>query len=203
MTQIEYFFSIGSPWAYLGLDPLAELAARHGLEIRPLPIPLIEENGGIYSRNRPEPRRAYWLKDLRRWAEFRGKPLKIEGRAGLSDPAPAGFVVLGAVRKGGDWLRLTRVLQRAFWEEGRDIGEPETRRGLLRAAGFDAEALEAAAQEEATRALWTANVERARALGVFGVPTYRFEGELYWGQDNLPFLERHALAAKAAAPVEA
>ena len=198
MPDIEYFFGVGSPWAYLGLEPFLDLARRHDLKIAPLPIPLIPENGGIYSRERPEARRAYWFKDLRRWAEFRGKPLKLEGRAGLADPSPAGYVVLAAIREGQDWARLTKILQQAFWERGEDIGRTEIRRELLRSAGFDAEALEAKAQDEATQTAWRANLERARAVGVFGIPTWRFEGELYWGQDSLPFLERHLTASAAA-----
>ena len=59
MTKtIDYFFSIGSPWAFIGLEPFAALAGEYGVTIRPHVIPLVEENGGIYSRNRPPARRA-------------------------------------------------------------------------------------------------------------------------------------------------
>ena len=45
MTQkIDYFFGIGSPWAYIGLEPFLALAERFGLEVEPHLIPLIEEN---------------------------------------------------------------------------------------------------------------------------------------------------------------
>ncbi len=89
MTKtIDYFFGIGSPWAYIGLDAFLDLATRHQAEVRPHIIPLIEENGAIYSRNRPEARRAYWFRDLARWAALRNKPLALENRAGLSDPTP-------------------------------------------------------------------------------------------------------------------
>jgi len=48
MTKtIDYFFSIGSPWAFIGLEPFAALAKEQGATIRPHVIPLIEENGGI------------------------------------------------------------------------------------------------------------------------------------------------------------
>lgn len=49
MTKtVEYFFSVGSPWSYLGLDTLEELAARHLVEIKPYLTTIIEENGGIF-----------------------------------------------------------------------------------------------------------------------------------------------------------
>ncbi|MNL89642.1 DSBA-like thioredoxin domain protein [compost metagenome] len=38
---------------------------------------------------------------------------------------------------------------------------------------------------------WAADRVHAREKGVFGFPTFILEDELYWGQDNLPFLERH------------
>lgn len=57
MTQkIEYFFGLGSPWAYIGLDSFVALAKAKGAQIEPHVIGLIEENGGIYSRNRPPAR---------------------------------------------------------------------------------------------------------------------------------------------------
>ncbi len=195
---IDYFFGVGSPWAFLGLEPFAALAKEHDAVIRPFVIPLIEDNGAIYSRNRPEARRAYWLKDLRRWATLRGKTLSFENRAALSDPTPAGFMVLAAINAGEDWLRLTSVLQEAFWVRGEDIGDAEVRRALADGAGFHGTALERKAQTDTIQAIWNGNIEIARKAGVFGIPTYRFEDELYWGQDSLPFLARHLAGEKIA-----
>ncbi|CCM78409.1 2-hydroxychromene-2-carboxylate isomerase [Rhizobium mesoamericanum] len=196
---IDYFFGIGSPWAYIGLEPFAALAAQHDATIRPYVISLIEDNGAIYSRNRPEARRSYWTKDLKRWAALRGKVLNVENRSGLSDPMPAGMLVIAAIEKGADWLKLTGALQEAFWTRGEDIGKVEVRRAIADAAGFDATALEAFAQSAAARSIWTSNIGIAKAAGVFGFPTFRFEDELYWGQDSLPFLERHLNGEKLVA----
>lgn len=192
MTKtIDYFFGIGSPWAFIGLEPFSALASQHDVSIRPYVIPLIEDNGAIYSRNRPEARRAYWLKDLKRWAALRGKTLNFENRSALSDPTPAGFLVIAAIDAGQDWLGLTKALQEAFWTRGEDIGRAEVRQAIAGKAGFDGAALEQRAQGETVQAIWKANAENAKAAGVFGLPTFRYEGELYWGQDSLPFLERH------------
>lgn len=200
MTKtIDYFFGIGSPWAFIGLEPFAALAAQHGASIRPYVIPLIEDNGAIYSRNRPEARRAYWTKDLKRWAALRGKVLNFENRAALSDPTPAGFLIIAAIDAGEDWLKLTEALQGAFWERGEDIGNAEVRRAIADAAGFDSAALERRAQSDAVQSIWKANYETAKASGVFGLPTFRYEDELYWGQDSLPFLERHLRGEKLVA----
>lgn len=200
MTKtIDYFFSIGSPWAFIGLEPFAVLAKEQGATIRPHVIPLIEENGGIYSRNRPEARRAYWIRDLKRWAALRGKVLNFDNRAALSDPAPAGLIVAAAIETGDDWLKLAAALQEAFWVRGEDIGNADVRGAIATAAGFDAAALDKHGQSDAVAALQKASFEAAREAGVFGVPTYRYQDELYWGQDSLPFLERHLRGEKLAA----
>lgn len=200
MTKtIDYFFAIGSPWAYIGLEPFAALAGEYGATIRPYVVPVIEDNGGIYSRNRPEARRAYWTRDLKRWAALRGKVLSFDNRAALSDPSPAGFMVIAAIEAGADWLKLTTALQEAFWGRGEDIGNAAVRLAIANAAGFDGAALDEQGRGEAVQAIREASYETAKSAGVFGLPTFRYEDELYWGQDSLPFLERHLKGEKLVA----
>ncbi|MFT4149415.1 MAG: DsbA family protein, partial [Paracoccaceae bacterium] len=147
MTQkIDYFFGLGSPWAYIGLEPFVALAAAQGAQIVPHVIPLIEENGGIYSRNRPPARRAYWFTDLKRWAARRGVTLEFAGREGLSDITPAGDLVVAAWLRGDDWLALARAFHQAFWGRAEDIGAPDVRARITAAAGLDSAALEAFAK---------------------------------------------------------
>ncbi|NTG04937.1 2-hydroxychromene-2-carboxylate isomerase [Agrobacterium rhizogenes] len=192
MTKsVEYFFSIGSPWSYVGLDAFVELAAKNDVAIKPYLTTVVEENGGIFSRNRPEIRRAYWTRDLKRWARVRGKDLRVDNRPTLSDPTPASLFVIAAYLDDQDWVGITRVLQHAFWSDARDIGKPYEREAIVTAAGFDGGALIRRQSDEDVQQKWTADRVHARESGVFGFPTYVYDGEVYWGQDNLPFLERH------------
>jgi 2-hydroxychromene-2-carboxylate isomerase len=192
MTKtIDYFFSIGSPWSFIGHDAFVDLARRFGAEIRPILTTVIEENGGIYARNRPDARRAYWTKDLKRWSAVRGKALNFDNRAALSDPTPASFSVIAADIDGKDWAALTIALQEAFWLRAEDIGAPDVRKQIADRAGLDGAALLARETDSDVQERWQQNRETALKGGVFGFPSYRFERELYWGQDNLDFLERH------------
>jgi 2-hydroxychromene-2-carboxylate isomerase len=193
---IDYFFSISSPWAFIGLKPFAELAERMGTEVRPHLTTVVEENGGIYSRNRPDARRLYWLKDLQRWSRVRGRDLKMDGRGSLSDPNPASFMVIAAILDGQPWMPLTLALQEAFWSRVEDIGNPEVRKAIADAAGFDGAQLLSREQDEDVQAKWKEDRAQAIEKGVFGFPTFLIDGELYWGQDNLPFLEQHLETGK-------
>lgn len=192
MTQkIDYFFGLGSPWAYIGLEPFLALARAQGAEIVPHVIPLIEENGGIYSRNRPPARKAYWVTDLKRWAHRRNVTLAFEGRESLSDITPASDLVVAAHLGGGDWLALARAFHQAFWGRAEDIGAPDTRARLTAATGQDFAALEAFAKGPEVARRKAESLDLARRAGVFGLPSYRVGEELFWGQDSLPFLEDH------------
>ena len=193
MTKpIEFFFAIGSPYVYLALNPLAELSRRYGAPLIPRPTVMIPENGGIFSKDRPEPRRRYWLREIDRWAALRGKTLKMTERGHLSDPTPAANMVVAAALDGQDWFKLTDTLMQRFWSDERaDIGKAEVRGALATAAGFDGPALLARERDADVQARWEQNRSDAKALGVFGFPTCVYAGELYWGQDNLDFLDRH------------
>ncbi|OCP15750.1 MULTISPECIES: DsbA family protein [unclassified Ensifer] len=189
--RIDYFFSIGSPWSFIGLEAFVALARQHDAEIKPYLATVVEENGGIFSRNRPDVRRAYGTRDLKRWSRARGKNLLLDGRPPLADPLPASRMVIAAYLDGKDWLALTLALQEAFWVGAEDIGKSEVRQDVATRAGLDGGAL--LARENATDVAekWVADREHAVKSGVFGFPTFGYDGEIYWGQDNLPFLERH------------
>jgi len=191
LKTIDYFFSISSPWSFIGLDAFVALADREGAEIKPFLTTVVEENGGIYSRNRPEPRRAYWTRDLKRWSKLRGKTLQLDHRPVLSDPTPASMMVIAAYLDGQSWLHLTSAIQEAFWTRAADIGDPKVRKTIADAAGFDGAQLLLRETDADVKVKWAGDRDYALQCGVFGFPTHRFDGELYWGQDSLPFLERH------------
>ncbi len=189
--KIDYFFGLGSPWAYVGLNTFIDLARVRRAGIEPHVIPLIEENGGIYSRDRPPARKAYWITDLKRWADKRGVVLEFAGRERLSDTGPAGDLVVATWLRGEDWLALTRAFQQAFWGRAEDIGDFAVRARITAALGLDSAALEAFARGPEVAARKAESLEIARKAGVFGLPSYIVGDELFWGQDSLPFLESH------------
>ncbi|CAN7583432.1 MULTISPECIES: DsbA family protein [Ensifer] len=192
MTKsIDYFFSIGSPWSFIGLEAFAALARRHEAAITPYMATVVEENGGIFSRNRPQARRAYGTRDLKRWSRVRGRELLLDGRPPLADPTPASRMVIATYLDGKDWFALTEILQEAFWVRAEDIGRSEVREAVATRAGFDGSALLARESAADVVEKWASDREHTLKSGVFGFPTFGYDGEIYWGQDNLPFLEQH------------
>ena len=82
----------------------------------------------------------------------------------------------------------------ACWAQDRDIADPTTLADLLQACGLPAERL-AQSHTPAVAAAYQAHTQAAIDGGVFGAPSYVLDGEIFWGQDRLDFLQ-HKLGAK-------
>lgn len=195
---VDYFLAPHSPWVYLGHARFEALVRDTGAEVRVRPMDLAQVfpvSGGLPLPQRAPQRQAYRLLELRRFSEALGLPL---------NPQPAHFPVPGdpaallitavAARDGAEAaLCLTGAVARAVWAEERDISDPVALRALLGECGLDAERL-AQSHDETTQAAYAANTRDAIAAGVFGAPSYVIDGELFWGQDRLDFVERRLRA---------
>jgi 2-hydroxychromene-2-carboxylate isomerase len=201
MTRIDYYLSPISPFAYLAVLRLEEIAARHGAAIDYKPIQLARvfaETGTPPLQDRHPSRRRYRLQDIARLARAGGLPVNPEPRHFPTNPVPAAAAIISAkAAGGGDLGALVHGFLRAVWAEERDIAEDEVVRDVLAGAGFDP-ALAAKGMLSAVETLERTTDEALRR-GVFGAPSYVVGDEIFWGQDRLPLLEAH-LAALGGAP---
>ena len=87
-------------------------------------------------------------------------------------------------------LELVQRLFAATWVESRAVQEESVLASVLAEAGLDAPGLLAQAQSEPGKARLRQLNDAALAAGIFGVPAMRVRHELFWGFDDLPYLER-------------
>jgi 2-hydroxychromene-2-carboxylate isomerase len=192
MAVIDYYFTMASPWAYLGHAAFMGLARRLGFEVRFKPIStrtVFPETGGLPLPQRHPARQRYRLVELQRWRDKRGLPLKPNARGFPFDPSLADRVVAALVDRGDDPDPFMRRAFRAVWDEERGLAEADTLRDLLARDGLDAEAVLARAESDEIRARYEANAREAIAADVIGSPCYVRDGEVFWGQDRLELLE--------------
>ena len=206
-SELHCFYSLSSPWAYFAGPRLQDIVRRHrtALRLRPFDFQaIVPRTGGIALRTRPEPRRSYHALELDRWRRHLGMPLNLVPKHYPADGPPpdwnkhAGWMVIAAQLRGEDAFPLSHAILRALWAEERDISEAATRIAIADENGYDGAALQAMEGSEAVRSVYLENTVEAERLGVFGSPTFVLDGERFWGQDRLDFVDR-ALATKAAA----
>ena len=204
MFDLPCYYSLSSPWAYFGGQKLQDIVRRHRahLVLKPYDFQeVVPRTGGVPLRTRPEPRRSYHAQELDRWRRYLGMPLNLVPKHYPQDGKPdgwnkpAGWMVIAAQERGLDAPLLSHALLRALWAEERDTSDPAVRMTIANENGLPGAELVAAESSAPVQALYKAYGEEAERLGVFGAPTYVLEGERYWGQDRLDFLDR-ALAAR-------
>jgi len=86
----------------------------------------------------------------------------------------------------------------AMWELQRELADEARILQVLAAAGLNAAALWAKAQEPEVKATLLAHTESAHARGAFGPPTFFVDGEIYFGKDRLRKVEEGIAAAAVA-----
>jgi 2-hydroxychromene-2-carboxylate isomerase len=190
--SIDYYDSMSSPWTYLGHVRFLELARRYGLTVKHKPMDLLKVwsvSGGLPLKQRARQRQAYRHQELRRWREILDIPCNLEPAFHPVADRRACFLVIAAMAQNLDWEKLSYALLRAVWVEERNIADHPTLAAIADENGMDGHALLAATDNAAVAAEYQANTDEAMARGVFGAPTYVFDGELFWGQDRLDMLE--------------
>lgn len=189
---LQVFYGISSPWAYFGAQRMKAIAEATGAQLLLRPIRIIEANGGIPLRTRPDSRQVYHAVELDRWRKHLGIPLNLAPKFyPCRTIEPAAQAVIAAQRAGLDAFSFSFAIQRGLWAEDRDIADLDTLREFARATiGEEGAALVRAPQDPAVIAEWDANLAEAERRGIFGTPTYVVGDELFWGQDRLDFVER-------------
>lgn len=132
----------------------------------------------------PAPKRAHLIADVRRTAAFYSAPLRPP-----KPPRPNSIPALcvAALLDLDDHERFRDSAFNALWQEQRDIANPDVLAELLGQATRGRELVDAALSPDARDALAQRTIH-AYANGVFGVPSFVWNGELFFGNDRLEML---------------
>jgi 2-hydroxychromene-2-carboxylate isomerase len=190
--HMDYYFSLVSPWAYIGHRLLMDIARRRDVEVayRPVNLPKVfEDTGGLPLAKRHPARQRYRICELQRWREKRGLALRLHPKFWPFDAEPGDRFVIAACAAGFDPGRFLGDAFAAIWEHERNLGDPATLIEIGTKAGLPALALIEVARDDATAATYSRNVRDAIAADAFGSPCFVLDGEVFWGQDRLELLD--------------
>lgn len=195
MHEIEYFYSAHSAFAYLGSARLLDLAAKRQLRIRHVPIDLkrvMDAAGSVWFRERTRPHYAYFFgREIVRWSEYRNAPVTNGTPTHHhKDMTLPNCLLIAALINGDNIDKLSHGILEAHWRYDADIADPESLSRIVSSLDFDASALLAQASSESVLDAFNLNTEEAINRTVFGSPTYFVDGDMFYGQDHLEFIER-------------
>ena len=189
--HIEFYFDPVSPYVWLASTQLERIKKHSGFEIIVKPIlfaGLLKANDHKGPAEIPAKRRYIFTDILRRAASY---GLEVQG------PPTHPFNPLLALRTSisiednETRLKFAKLLLDAVWVEGKDITRERNIRDLAKACDLDPEWLLSCAQNLETKQKLAGATQAAIELGIFGVPTFRINEQIFWGDDRIDELIRY------------
>jgi 2-hydroxychromene-2-carboxylate isomerase len=184
VPRITFYFDLGSPFAYLTAERLHEI----------LPEPVVWQPVSLGALFKLNGRSSWALGDPERRQEGMAE---VERRARLCglppvrwpDPWPGNYLMAmraaTCAHRAGRGDEFTLCAFRSAFQEGNDLGVPSNVLRAARDAGLDPQEVEAATRDAEIKLALREATDAAHASGVFGVPTFAVDGELFWGDDRL------------------
>ncbi|MGC2276403.1 MAG: 2-hydroxychromene-2-carboxylate isomerase [Candidatus Binatus sp.] len=183
--RVEFFYDYLSPFSYLADTRLPEIARRTGAEIayRPILMGAIMKSVGNAGPLSIPSKAAYNIAEFQRWAKRYGVPAQFSPYF----PFNTIRIVRGAIAAQlvGRFAEFHSAAFRAIWEQAQDLSKEEALQRLLNEAQIDPALIEGDDIKNRLRA----NVDEAVERGAFGAPTFFVNGEMFWGNDRLDFVE--------------
>ena len=189
--RIDYYFSLQSPWAYIGHKSFREVVSAYDLKVNHKPVVLVDlfsETGGLPLLKRHPVRQRYRLVELQRWRDKRGLDFHLQPANWPFNARLADGVVIAATEAGHDPNSFLRRAFAAVWVDQLNLADPLTLIKLADDSGLPGKQLVDRSGSDEIGKAYEQNRQDALAADVFGSPAYVLDGEVFWGQDRIELL---------------
>jgi 2-hydroxychromene-2-carboxylate isomerase len=176
MTTAEWYFDFVSPFSYLQLESFGRLPADLAVTCRPVLLGGLFNHWDLKGPAEIPVKRRFTARFVQWRAERAGVPLKFPPAHPFNPIKPLRL----AIALGCD-VAAVQTIFRAIWRDGQAVDDSGHWEALCRDLGLpdaDSRINDSKVKDELKR-----NGERAVAAGVFGVPTFVIDGEIFWGDD--------------------
>ena len=187
---VTFFFDVHRPWSYLASMLIGPLARRHDAPIvwRPVHLAnLMERIGGMLPMEQTPARVAWYEQDVADRMAQHGLAYDPHPEYPLR-PSRALRSCVHAARRGcAD--AFVQAVMRGYWFEKRDISDLAVLQGMADEVGLGPRPIAEIVEDESYKAAVAGNTDDAIASGVFGVPSFLFDGKLFFGSDRMDLLD--------------
>ena len=191
-AQLHYFCSFRSPYTYIALPRVRQLAEHYGaqLQIRYV-LPMVMRGLAV-----PREKSMYIVADVAREAQRVGMPYGFLVDP-VGKPVERGYAVLHQAMKTGAGLPFAQSFLQGVWADGIDAGTDSGLYAIATRAGLDKAFVDKALSDDSWRAVAASNRLELLSMDLWGVPSFRVN-ELpgYWGQDRLWMVEQDLIDLK-------
>lgn len=182
--EIHFYLSFRSPYTYIAVERVKSLADAYGLELKlRFVLPMVMRGLPV-----PPAKRNYITMDAAREARRVGVAF---GRVAdpVGRPVERGYSLLPWAIKEGRGYDYCLAFMKGVWSQGVDAGSDRGMRRIVETSGLDWSAARSLIGVDGWRAEAEANRLELTSLGLWGVPSFRFNDVSAWGQDRLWVIE--------------
>ena len=184
--KIEFYFDFASPNCYLAYKALPDFVDMASVEVKPCLL------GGVFKATGNQApmvafsgvkgKLAYEMLEFQR---FIARHKLDRFKMNPNFPVNTLLVMRGLVALDDNQAAYIEAVLTALWEEEKNLNDPDIVREVWAAAGFDADALLEKTQDPAVKAALAEKTGEAVARGIFGLPAFFVDGDMFFGKERL------------------
>jgi 2-hydroxychromene-2-carboxylate isomerase len=187
VKNFDFYFDFGSPAAYLAYTQLPTICEATGAQVQLQPMLLggvFQATGNASPAALPAMGRFVFV-DLKRFANTFGVALCHNPNFPIITTTLMRMATALQMHNDPQFNAFLQTIFQAIWVDAKNMNDPAVVGQVLSAAGFDATALLAQANDQASKDQLKAVTMKAVERGVFGAPTFFVGNEMFWGQDRI------------------
>jgi len=178
MRSVTWYFDFISPYAYFSMYSFGRLGDNVELKPQPILFAALLDHWGQKGPAEMPTKRIWTYRSCLWWAKQNNVPFRVPA-AHPFNPLPYLRLSIAA----GNSVAAIRAIFKHLWTTGIDPADPTVVAFLAQSLGVPPERIGAADVKSSLREA----TGQAAQRGVFGVPTFYIDGQLFWGNDSVEF----------------
>ena len=194
--SIDFYMVTISPWCYFALKGLKSLFDEHKIEINFKPVDIMsifKENQTKGVKDRPLPVQKNRLNELKRWSDYLNVELNSNPKFHPVNPEISSKIIISSLLHENSFeknLSLVTKLCEAVWINDLDVSDIDVVTKIAKEVGMNNDIIGSFLSDEIITKQLNKNTLQAKENNVFGVPTFIYGNELFFGQDRLFMLKQ-------------
>jgi 2-hydroxychromene-2-carboxylate isomerase len=205
MADVAFYYSIGSRYSYLAASQIKGIVAETECTVDWLPlnsVRLLAERGTSPFRGGPVSGQYEWsyrTRDAERWAQLYGIPF-VESRGRVEFDSELLALACTAGKRLGKVEALSQALFAALFDGSTNVLDVHECVRRAESCGIAPTTFQAEIELPATRKELEQAMKSAARAGVFGVPAFVVDRELFWGNDRIVLLKQYLVRRRSRPP---
>ena len=188
MKSIDFWFSIGSTYTYLSVSRVDSISKSENVIFNWIPFSvrkiMMEMDNIPFTPPSKKIKSDYMWRDIERRAQFYGLSPKLPAPYPLAQFDLANKIAILGMNEGWGINYVKNTYQRWFEERKEPATEPNLSE-IMEDMNLNKDEVLKKVSSPEIEAIYQKNTSNAFQSGVFGSPTFIYEGEVFWGDDRL------------------